>query len=473
MPQRAGTLNDIGHAHAMLNRHDLALEYYGRALALHEAAGRRAETAATLHNIGRSHHAHAQLALSREHLTRALAIREAINDRPGVAETLVALADVALAERAPAVALDLANQATRLASDIGGRETFWQGRLLAGRAHKALADEAAAAAGYRDAIDTIEALRIDVSSGEPNRQRYFERKLEPYHRLVALSIGRGRVEEALEIAERARARVLLEVVRDGPAARRALTPEERMRERAIEQQLADRRSTVWAARSTAAPDTAALERAERDLDAARLAHGEFRAALYAAHPDLRLQRGDTEAGSLAGAAALIPDDRTALVEFMVADEATYVFVLSRSARAAADIRLSAFELPLTRDRLRERVDDFRQRLERRDLDFQSAARDLFEALLGNAVDLLRQRTNLVIVPDGPLWELPFHALRPGWGGYLIERAAISYAPSIGVLGELRVRQARRSNPPSLKGRRAMNASTTTLLDGASLPAPTH
>lgn len=451
--RRAGTLNDIGQAYATLERHELALDYYRRALTLHEAAGRRAEVATTFYNIGRTHRARGEVDSATDYLSRSLAIREAINDRPGLAETLVALGDLALERNDPAAALDHANRAARLAGQTGNRESFWQGRVLAGRSHEARGALAAASDAYGDAIETIEALRANVTSSERDRQRYFEGKLEPYHRLVALLLARGDPSAALGIAERARARVLLDVLREGPADRRLLTADERARERALERRLAELRSSLWAEESQAQSDKAAIERLQAEVRSARLAHEEFRSALYAAHPTLRLQRGDAAAGSVDAAAALLDDSRTALLESVVAENATYLFVVFRSDtdRPSARVQTEAFRLDLPRDRLTALVHRFRRQLETRDLGFQQAARELHDAVLGSAAAVLRGRTNLIIVPDGALWELPFHALRPGGGGYLIEHASVSYAPSIGVLSELRARRARRArtHPPRL------------------------
>jgi len=44
---------------------------------------------------------------------------------------------------------------------------------------------------------------------------------------------------------------------------------------------------------------------------------------------------------------------------------------------------------------------------------------------------------LIIVPDGLLWELPFQALQSSASTYLIQDCSVSYAPSFGVLLEMR------------------------------------
>jgi CHAT domain-containing protein len=55
--------------------------------------------------------------------------------------------------------------------------------------------------------------------------------------------------------------------------------------------------------------------------------------------------------------------------------------------------------------------------------------------LGPALAQLRGRTELGIVPDGPLWELPFQALPISEDGFLVQDFAVFYAPSLAVLRE--------------------------------------
>jgi CHAT domain-containing protein len=77
------------------------------------------------------------------------------------------------------------------------------------------------------------------------------------------------------------------------------------------------------------------------------------------------------------------------------------------------------------------------RLAERDPQYREPARRLFRLLLGRVEsDVVRCR-RLVIVPDGLLWEVPFQALLSSGNRYLTEYAAISYAPSLTVLWEMR------------------------------------
>jgi CHAT domain-containing protein len=79
---------------------------------------------------------------------------------------------------------------------------------------------------------------------------------------------------------------------------------------------------------------------------------------------------------------------------------------------------------------------FRTLIEQRSPDAQKAARELFELLLAPASTQLNGKKLLTIAPDASLWELPFQALRPTDGRYLVEDHAISYAPSLTALRDM-------------------------------------
>jgi CHAT domain-containing protein len=103
-------------------------------------------------------------------------------------------------------------------------------------------------------------------------------------------------------------------------------------------------------------------------------------------------------------------------------------------QAQAEVRL--FTLPVRRGDLARQTEAFRRQLAERDLAFRHSARALYDLLLKPAEAELRGKTNLIIVPDDVLWDLPFQALLTGANRFLIEEAAVSYAPSLTVLREM-------------------------------------
>ncbi|MGH9898953.1 MAG: CHAT domain-containing protein, partial [Pyrinomonadaceae bacterium] len=164
----------------------------------------------------------------------------------------------------------------------------------------------------------------------------------------------------------------------------------------------------------------------------------------------KIDRGEIEAFTPEDSAALIPDTNTALLEFVVMEDKTYLFVLTKNStapQAAPDMKL--YRLEIKEKDLARLTRQFRQGL--RDYSFLEVAPQLYDMLLKPARAQLQKRTNLIIVPDGVLWELPFQALMPGQGHFLFDDCAISYAPSLSVLQQMVKlrRKPERSGSPTL------------------------
>ncbi|MBV9494434.1 MAG: CHAT domain-containing protein [Acidobacteria bacterium] len=122
----------------------------------------------------------------------------------------------------------LATEAAERAAGAGQLDTFAQARSLAGAAYRELGDEAAARTAFGDAVEAIERTRTRVAGGRESRQLFFEGEVYPYLQLIELHAARGDAAAALEVAERAKARALRDVVPsgalpDGPAVEFAIT----------------------------------------------------------------------------------------------------------------------------------------------------------------------------------------------------------------------------------------------------------
>ena len=122
---------------------------------------------------------------------------------------------------------------------------------------------------------------------------------------------------------------------------------------------------------------------------------------------MRVQRGEAPIVKAEELAALLPDASSALLEYVVGDDKTYLFVVTKGTKEA-DVRV--YTLPIKRDELAKQTEAFRQQLAARDLGFRAAASKLYELLIKPAEAQLRGRTNLVIAPDNTLWDLPFQTL---------------------------------------------------------------
>lgn len=122
----------------------------------------------------------------------------------------------------------------------------------------------------------------------------------------------------------------------------------------------------------------------------------------------------------------IPDDRTALIEYVAgrAGQPTTVFVITRHTARA---RIVA---PL--DSVRDAAARFEALIESGGT-VRALAQKLGQALLQPALaELPPGITNLVVVPDDAVWLVPFQALVLGDGKWAIERYAITTVPAAAV-----------------------------------------
>jgi len=212
-----------------------------------------------------------------------------------------------------------------------------------------------------------------------------------------------------------------------------LTSAESARQRELREALARAGVEAQQATEDATGTAEARSAAEERRRAARLDFEAFRAAAYAGHPGMEARSGRVAPWRLEDAQSLL-DDRTLAVTYAVTQDRTYLFALTRRG-------LALHEVALGRTALEQRTRGFREALAGRRLEVAALGRTLCADLLGPVRKQLASSTRLLIVPDGPLWELPFQALKCTASRYLLEERAIAYAPSLTALREMATHRA--------------------------------
>ena len=117
-----------------------------------------------------------------------------------------------------AQASDSAKDAAELATRLHSPLMTYLALTLLGKAHSAHSAEGehgAAVESFTHAIDAVEHMRDQIAGGEKEQQLFFEDKLSPYHEMVSELAQAENAGEALKYAERAKGRVLLDVLRNG------------------------------------------------------------------------------------------------------------------------------------------------------------------------------------------------------------------------------------------------------------------
>jgi CHAT domain-containing protein len=279
---------------------------------------------------------------------------------------------------------------------------------------------------YIEAIAAIESVKL--SGGEDERESFFHEKCGPYLGMARLLIRDGKPFEALQYTERAKARLLLDVLRGARTEiNRVMTEEEKQHERELTNQIERLDGELAAAGAHVKPETLARkDQLKSEMDS-------LLGELYQKHPELRAQRGEFRPLAEGELASLLGNSETAVLEFALVDREAFVFAVTRDQAGVPHIESH----PLRAQGLEEDINKFRTQLANRDLGYRESARALYTRLLGPVAAALRNKKRLVIVPDGPLWELPFQALVSPGGKHLIEEATVFYAPSLAAAREMR------------------------------------
>ncbi|MBI1759999.1 MAG: CHAT domain-containing protein [Acidobacteria bacterium] len=482
------TLTNLGLLYYRLNDFNKALEYYRQAQTSQQQSGETPALAALFINIGSVYQAQGEHAAARAQYQQALQLADTLKRGDLRAEAVQHLAEIAydsgqkveawslfeqslaLTEQSgspykrlraygnlamyyyledrPADALRMFERAITLTAEkkLGGE--LWFDYAVAGAALHSLKRLDEAHQMLDKSLALLEAMRGELGGGQLAEPRFLRHRLLPYFELMSLALTEAQPVEALAYAEQAKARVLFDLLQHGRAdVSKSMTETERVEERRLNEAMSA--LNVQRQREQMRPQPAAARLSELDaqLAEARLAYETNQDTLFAAHPDLRVQRGMPPPFTLATAAALLPDERTALLEYVVRDHETFLFVVTRAPQPA----LQVFRLPLTGAQVQMRVREFRALLAARNLNFVAMSGQLYDELLKPAAALLRGKTQLVLVPDNALWELPFEALRQTGGAgkprYLLEDFTLARAPSLTVLVEMQKLRARRGPRP--------------------------
>jgi chromosome segregation ATPase len=163
--------------------------------------------------------------------------------------------------------------------------------------------------------------------------------------MVQLSLARNNRAEALMYAERAKGRVLLDVLSGRDDVTKGMTNEELKRDQALSAEIALLNTQLARLKAQGKPVEAQATEVQTKLDKARLEYEAFQANIYAAHPDLKVQRGQTNMLTFAEAASLLTDERTAVLESVVTEDRTYLFVLRKATpRGAVDVTVHTIDI---------------------------------------------------------------------------------------------------------------------------------
>jgi CHAT domain-containing protein/tetratricopeptide (TPR) repeat protein len=448
---RAKVLHHIAGAHQEAGRHHEAIEAYDQALRAMENEGNLREAAWVLVRRGRSFETLDRLAEAEASYVRALAIWERIRERRPRSYYLYALgrlqerrgdehgalgsyrraleaqeavrlpySSLVLTNMALLVqrqgdaveALELAQRAVKAAGESGNPEMRWSAYHGLGRLLHRMGRNQQALPALNTCLTIIEAMRNEVAPSDEARAGFMESKQDAYADTVTVLFDLGLFGDALETAERARARAFLDL----------------LSRREISDRAEETRGGVPLQRGAAGP-AGSGHPGPAPVAPARLG-------------DLR-----REAARLG----------TTLVAYFVSESDLFTWVASPGGR------IRSVRSPMRRAELEERVRRLEAALERGPFIAPrtgSPPGDVDTLLRGLHRDLLEPvdrwlpadpRALVTIIPHGPLFRISFGALLDPRGRYVAETHTLHYTPAVNVLHftEERVSRARNRRDPRL------------------------
>lgn len=455
----ARMLAQLGNAYFAERNYEPALDSYRKSFVLREAMGDVSGEAYLLTGLGPVYLAQSNYLSALENYQKALAMFESLGNKEESADALTKIAEAYLLQGDFSESLKQAERAIALATEVESLNTLWYARFISGKAQRALNQPDQAGQSFSDAIGTLETLRSQPGLGESSGRN----TLLPYLDEVDLLIEQNKGAEAFALAERARLQALSEVLgRNNVRITGSMSPAEQAEERKLTAALVSVDLQLERASQTRTIDKNHQATLQEQRQSTRRAYAEFRQRLYAAHPQLKIDRGGVAPMKPEDVRAFVADPQSALLEYAVTDSNVYLFVITgsqSSKRTAAKFRtrptepvvMKVYPLTIRGSELVGRLTQFQQLLASRDEAFRQPSRELYDLLIKPAEEQLAGRTKLTIVPDGILWRLPFEALQSADDRYLIDRASLSYTPTLSALREFtkpRERPARIATSPA-------------------------
>jgi CHAT domain-containing protein len=286
------------------------------------------------------------------------------------------------------------------------------------------ADLVQARADTRSALEAIERVQT-LQHDRQIKARVFGRFTSAYRRFSGQLLKRARLDEAFRITERMRAQVLLKGLRisDSPAIGTVAHDKDVSRRAGLRDQISMIQKRLMDPGLSHRERGQALGQLER-LEIEWIAAGEQTGLVRADVPRLSVLQD------------ALADDQALLFYQIDARKAREVRCTAKAEPTGGSwllvaTRGDARAYPLDdREELEPRIQMFLGLIERRDGSDKEGAARLYARLIQPAADQLRPIKRLVVVPDGPLYRLPFGALRPSSGeSPLAASLQLSLAPS--------------------------------------------
>jgi CHAT domain-containing protein/Tfp pilus assembly protein PilF len=424
-----------------------AEDFYRKALAIHEKlAPGSLDVAASLNNLGYVAYSRGNLAAAEDSYGKALAIREKL--APGgldVAESLNNLGDIANRRADLSAAEALYRKALAIYERLSPGSTLEAASFHdLGTISRKMGRRADAADFFRRAIAALESQKGKLGGSEEVKAGFAAKYNDYYRDYIEILLELDQIGEAFHILERSRARSLLSMLAERDLVFSGDIPAELERERKLTDADYDR-AQASIAKLNPQKDREKINQILAHLREFREKQADIAESIRKASPRLASLQYP-QAFDLESVRKSL-DPGTALLSYSVGKEKTFLFVVLPVGGGKGS-GLSVFTLPIGEESLRQRVEAFRNLLQRKtegaratSAQLASEGASLYTDLVKPAEKLIAAADRVLICPDGPLHTLPFGALvkgtQRGRPSYFVEWKPLHTVVSATVYAEIK------------------------------------
>ena len=413
----ATTLNNIGLVQRDNGDYPGALATLDRALAIDRKLGSRWAMAYDLRNLAQTRLKMGDPVAAVQLLTEAGGMAQEIGDRVNQSKIYLARGDAESALKNASAAGTSYRLAQEAADAMLLPEVRWRALYGLARLQQGSGDSVAAQASYAKAIETVEGLRAEIRLDQL-KDGFLANKMDLYGGMVGLLVDLKRSDEAFAVAERSRARNLIDILgRQRLSLNAAADQELYDRQNRLKEQIQEQEAlAVQAAKpQEKALYTQALEKLHADyqdllLDIERK-RPELLALVKVNPVSIAEVQGELEPGVV-------------LLSYYQLPNRLLCWRLERE-------RSKLFILPVPERELSQSITSYLRMLQNLE-PLEQSSRELYDKLLAQPLAGLGAVKALGIIPNGSLHYLSFATLSDG-RDFVVDRQQLFYLPAASVL----------------------------------------
>ena len=439
----ANVYNNIGIILDENKQYTRSIDYLERALELFERTENPEGIRTTYGNLGNTYYDMGAYENAESYQHKALHLSRVLNTHEEEVHNLINLSNAqnALGK------LDSARIHCELALDkanlLSSPPLIWVATINLGDNYEKRGEYEYAIEHYDKALSIIEDIRHSISGGE-FRADYMAQERFAYEGVIHM-LGRLHMQEpekgydhmAFLYAERSKARSFLDLLSESMArVQKDADPDLLIKQQDCIDNLVSKRQLMIEIAASSDPDEAALRQLQDEVNQLEKELQVLKDEMRRVNPryaDLQ----DPQPASIHNLQSATLDPQTVFLEYYLGDSSSCLWVVTS--------HTSQMVVLPARDDLLDPIETIRFGLTHPDESnisfFKQSGHKLYELLVQPIESYLEQNTNLVIIPDGELFYLPFEVLltsQPGETGafsnlpYFVKNHPISYSPSATV-----------------------------------------